>query len=153
MRTLLSALTSLLIVSGLSACQLVYKLPTRQGNVIEQKKLDQLEVGMSREQVRFLLGTPLAADPFDDQRWDYLGYYRAPRGATSERTVALFFDGNTLVRMEGTEAKVASGGPAAPSLETLIDREEKQLLEEERRKSEAERGLTRPDEAVTVPAT
>lgn len=73
-----SALATILLVS-LTGCQLVYKLPTRQGNFIEQDKLDQLEVGMTPEQVRFLLGTPIAADPYDSNRWDYLGYYRAPR--------------------------------------------------------------------------
>ena len=87
--------------AALSACSLVYKLPTRQGNVIEQKQLDKLEIGMTREQVQFLLGTPLAASPFTDDRWDYLGYYRSPRGSTARRLVTLRFDGNELVSAEG----------------------------------------------------
>lgn len=89
------------LVFGLSACNIVYKLPTRQGNVLEQSKLEQIEVGMTREQVRFLLGTPLAASPFTDERWDYLGFYRSPRGQTAQRVVSLHFDGNELVRAEG----------------------------------------------------
>jgi outer membrane protein assembly factor BamE len=55
-------LLSILVLS-LSACSIVYKLPTRQGNVIEQKQLDQLQLGMSKDQVKFLLGTPIASDP------------------------------------------------------------------------------------------
>ena len=90
-------------VIGLSACNIVYKLPTRQGNVLEQSKLEQIELGMTREQVRFLLGTPLAASPFTDHRWDYLGFYRSPRGQTAQRVVSLYFDGNALVRAEGIQ--------------------------------------------------
>ena len=91
----------LIVAVGLGGCNIVYKLPTRQGNVLEQSKLDQVEVGMTREQVQFLLGTPLAASPFTDDRWDYLGYYRSPRGSTARRLVTLHFDGNELVSAEG----------------------------------------------------
>lgn len=88
----------------LAGCNVVYKLPTRQGNVIEQDKLDRIEVGMTRSQVRFLLGTPLAASPFTDERWDYLGYYRSPRGAIAKRVVSFYFEGDELVRAEGLRA-------------------------------------------------
>ena len=81
-----SILISLLVL-GLSGCSIIYKLPTRQGNVIEQKQLDQLQVGMTREQVKFLMGTPIASDPFRGERWDYFGYYKSPRGQVSTRTV------------------------------------------------------------------
>src|SRR5690349_678602 len=50
-------LLALCLALTLPACGLVYKLPTRQGNVIEQKQIDQLKVGMSRDQVKFLMGT------------------------------------------------------------------------------------------------
>ncbi|MEC9363711.1 MAG: outer membrane protein assembly factor BamE, partial [Pseudomonadota bacterium] len=61
----------LVCACALAGCQIIYKLPTRQGNVIEQKQLDQLQTGMTREQVLFLMGTPLAASPFREDRWDY----------------------------------------------------------------------------------
>lgn len=143
MRVLLCSLM-VLTLAALGGCQLVYKLPTRQGNVIEQKKLDQLAVGMSREQVRFLLGTPLAADPFNADRWDYLGFYRAPRGTTTERLVSLYFDGNSLSRMEGIDDPASRLG-GNTTLEAVVEAEEKQLLEKERAESEAERGLQRPE--------
>jgi outer membrane protein assembly factor BamE (lipoprotein component of BamABCDE complex) len=98
-----SALAASLVIT-LAGCQLVYKLPTRQGNFIEQGKLDQLQLGMTPEQVRFLLGTPMAADPYDANRWDYLGYYRAPRGAEAKRIVSLYFREGQLARMDGIEA-------------------------------------------------
>lgn len=143
MRVLLCSLM-MASLAALGGCQLVYKLPTRQGNVIEQKKLDQLALGMTREQVRFLLGTPLAADPYNSDRWDYLGFYRAPRGTTTERVVSLYFDGNALTRMEGVSS--ATGGlSGGTTLEAVVEAQEKQLLEEERAESEANRGLQRPD--------
>ena len=101
-----SALATLCIIT-LAGCQLVYKLPTRKGNFIEQDKLNQVELGMTPEQVRFLMGTPMAADPYDPNRWDYLGYYRAPRGAEVQRIVSLHFRDGQLARMEGVEADSA----------------------------------------------
>lgn len=146
MRSLMWSALAVSVALVASGCQLVYKLPTRQGNVIEQKKLDQLEVGMTREQVRFLLGTPLAASPYDTARWDYLGYYRSPRGTEAERTVSLFFDGDTLARMEGTTPAGAERTVETPDLEAVVDAEEKALLEAEREESEADGTIRRQED-------
>lgn len=100
---------------------------------------------MTREQVRFLLGTPLAANPFDDRRWDYLGYYRSPRGAVSERTVSLFFEGERLVAMQGQEPRNREAAEREPSPESVLEREEREQLEAERQASEDQQGLGRPD--------
>ena len=101
----------------------VYKLPTRQGNVIEQRQLDQLQVGMTRSQVEFLLGTPIAASPFRADRWDYFGYYKSPRGEVSKRDVVLFFDANKLSHMEGVQVASAEQAEAKavddPDVEAL----------------------------------
>lgn len=102
-----------LLALALSGCNIVYKLPTRQGNVIEQEKLDQIEPGMTRSQVRFLLGTPLAASPFTETRWDYLGFYRDPRGGSAQRLVSMYFDGDTLVRAEGIQPADAKSATVA----------------------------------------
>lgn len=129
----------ILAAFSLSACQLIYKLPTRQGNVIEQKQLDQLKVGMTREQVKFLLGTPVAASPFESQRWDYVGYYKSPRGKVSNRVVSLYFDQNTLARMEGTEAPKQDAALDSPDVETVIEQEKKAETEKTREESEQNR--------------
>lgn len=117
-----------LLLLGLAGCSIVYKLPTRQGNVIDQQQFDRLKVGQTREQVKFLLGTPIATSPFRSDRWDYYGYYKDPRGKVSTRTVSLFFDGDTLNRMEGvalaksTAATPAvAGEPAEPSQDGKAD--------------------------------
>jgi len=99
----LSAAVALAVCLANSGCAVVYRLPTRQGNVIEQKQLDQLRTGMTQDQVHFLLGTPIAANSFQPQRWDYFGYYKPPRGSTVTRDVTLFFDGDKLARIEGAE--------------------------------------------------
>ncbi|HZP11986.1 MAG TPA: outer membrane protein assembly factor BamE [Nevskiaceae bacterium] len=121
-------LVALCLALSLPACGLVYKLPTRQGNVIEQKQLDQLKTGMTRDQVRFLMGTPLAASPFRDDRWDYVGYYKTPRGQVFTRTVSLYFDGDKLARTEGA-APPSGGDKTAPDTGSAA-KEEKKLKEE-----------------------
>ena len=78
---------------------------------------------MTREQVRFLLGTPVAASPFRDDRWDYTGYYKSPRGKVFSRTVTLFFAGNALARMEGV--KLAEGQATDPAAIDAFDTKDK----------------------------
>ena len=129
----------LAVLLPLCACELVYKLPTRQGNVIEQKELDALEIGMNRNQVKFLLGTPIAASAFRNDRWDYVGYYKNPRGKVFSRTVSLYFEGDNLVRMEGQ--KVAAQGDATPDLEAIEKEEKKAATEEERSKEKTDSGI------------
>ena len=131
MRPIFALCLALSVPLALCACELVYKLPTRQGNVIEQKQLDQLKTGMSRDQVKFLLGTPLAASPFRQDRWDYVGYYKSPRGDVHTRTVSLYFETDKLARTEGAEAPTGTDA-TAPDTGSAI-REEKKLKEEKQR--------------------
>ena len=83
-----------------------YKIDIQQGNVLSQEMVAQLKPGQTRDQVRFLLGTPLIADVFHQQRWDYV--YRFRNGATGQeqsRRLSVFFDGNGLLsRVDGDVA-------------------------------------------------
>jgi outer membrane protein assembly factor BamE len=124
---------------ALCGCELVYKLPTRQGNVLEQKELDGLELGMSREQVKFLLGTPIAASSFREDRWDYVGYYKNPRGKVFSRTVSLYFEGDNLVRMDGQKAPETEANK--PDLESVEKEEKKAATEAERAKEKTDTGI------------
>jgi outer membrane protein assembly factor BamE (lipoprotein component of BamABCDE complex) len=133
------AVFAVLLLLPLSACELVYKLPTRQGNVIEQKELDQLKLGMTRDQVRFVLGTPVATSGLRDDRWDYFGYYKPPRGKPFSRTVSLYFQGDALVRMEGEQP--VKNGSDKPDLETLENEQKKAATEEERAKEKTDSGI------------
>ena len=130
----------LLLSVSLSACSLIYRLPTRQGNVLEQKELDKLRVGMTHEQVAYLLGTPLAASPFHADRWDYVAYYKSPRGAVTNRTVTLFFEGDAVTRMEGVAA-LADPTVAKPTASEIRNQQKKDELDAERAKENTKNGV------------
>lgn len=100
-----------------TACSPVFKLSTRQGNIIDSEKLAQVETGMTREQVKYLLGTPLVADEFEPQRWDYVAYLRSGAGKEARHVVSLFFDGDTLKRIED------SNPPSTPAPDANTDPE------------------------------
>ncbi len=70
----LAALLLLAATLLTSAC--VYHMPIQQGNFLDKKQVDQLETGMTRPQVAFLLGTPMIPNGFDRDRWDYYYYAR-----------------------------------------------------------------------------
>ncbi|MCB1844068.1 MAG: outer membrane protein assembly factor BamE [Halioglobus sp.] len=89
----------LLMLTLTSAC--VYQAPLSQGNLLKTEDLEQVEVGMTRSQVRFLLGTPMVSDPFHKDRWDYVFYVTIGRQkATFKRWVTIYFDGDTVSRIE-----------------------------------------------------
>lgn len=95
-------LTSLLLTS---ACT-VHRLDIRQGNYLTAEDVGQLTEGMTREQVRFLLGTPMVANSFRRDRWDYL-YYLDSRYVEDERThIAIWFEDERIARIETYDAPV-----------------------------------------------
>ena len=67
LRVIVALCSTLLLV----ACLQPYRMEIQQGNLFDQSTLDQVKVGMTKKQVRFLLGTPLVNDPFHVNRWDY----------------------------------------------------------------------------------
>jgi outer membrane protein assembly factor BamE len=106
----------LLSVFLLSACGVPripgitpYKPEIQQGNYISQELVSQVKPGMSREQVRFLLGTPLLTDIFHADRWDYIYWRETTDGKREQRRVALFFSDGKLARMEGDVVSPAAG--------------------------------------------
>ncbi len=87
------------ILGLLSAC--VYEVDVQQGNKLEPNDIEAIEVGMTRNQVRYLLGTPVVNDLFRDDRWDYIYYFRAGRSKTPERRwLIVWFDGNLVREIE-----------------------------------------------------
>lgn len=88
-----------IVVSG---CGILYKQPIYQGNLLEQSAIEQLQAGMSKQQVIGLLGSPSIADPFHDQRWDYTSTQRTGRtGQIERKNLVLHFENDVLVRWEG----------------------------------------------------
>lgn len=88
-----------IVALTLAAC--VYRIDIQQGNVIEEDAVDQVEVGMSRSAVQFLLGTPMIADAFHRNRWDYTYYLKRGRSKDIERRwLVVHFDGDEVVRLD-----------------------------------------------------
>jgi outer membrane protein assembly factor BamE len=110
MRALLRLLLYASVASLLlAACQYipptfqVYKLDINQGNYITEDQVQKLKVGQTKQQVRLMLGTPLLADPFHADRWDYV-YEFERQGRTVERTqLTLFYVDGKLARWENSE--------------------------------------------------
>jgi outer membrane protein assembly factor BamE len=84
------------LISFSTAC--VYELDVQQGNKLEPKDVESVEVGMTRNQVRFLLGSPVVADVFHDDRWDYVYYFRAGRSKKPERRWLIVWFEENIVR-------------------------------------------------------
>jgi outer membrane protein assembly factor BamE len=80
-----------------------YRPDVQQGNVVTKEMVDQLRPGMSREQVRFLLGTPLLTSIFHQDRWDYVFRLARGSGEVQSRKLAVFFKDNRLDRFESDD--------------------------------------------------
>lgn len=84
----------------LSSSGCVYQAALSQGNLLDQEDIDTVEVGMTRSQVRFLLGTPMIDDPFHENRWDYVYFLRIGKeDATFKRWISIIFDGETVTEI------------------------------------------------------
>ncbi len=93
---------ALLIATATAGCGMLYKQPIYQGNLIEKDAIDQLQVGMDKQQVLTLLGSPSIADPFHHQRWDYTATQRTNRrGHTEVKNMTLWFENDSLVKWDG----------------------------------------------------
>ncbi len=118
MRSFLAALVvSSGLISGCSFDSVVglvdpYRIDVRQGNYVDQEMVAQLRRGMTRDQVRYVLGSPLVVDMFRTDRWDYVYRFRPGSGEAQQRVISLFFAGDVLERIEGDVA-AASGEPVA----------------------------------------
>lgn len=91
---------------GLGACGFVgfpgvYKIDIEQGNLVTQDMIEQLQPGMSRRQVRFIMGSPLVEDTFQPDRWDYPYVIRNGQDIIREAQVRIFFESDRLVNITG----------------------------------------------------
>jgi outer membrane protein assembly factor BamE len=88
----------------LSACSSwIYRIDIPQGNYLEQKQVDKLQVNMTKEQVKFILGNPVIVDTFSNDTWHYV--YRLKSGRSekldSQKKFTVFFENDKLVKAEG----------------------------------------------------
>ena len=99
MRTKIILLTLFLFSPLLSSCS-TYKMDIRQGNFVTPEMREKLKLGMTRQQVRYVLGTPLVSDAFHGNRWDYV--YRLERGGKviEQQNMTLYFEGDKLASID-----------------------------------------------------
>jgi outer membrane protein assembly factor BamE len=105
----------LLAPLALAACRMPslpgltpFKVDIQQGNYVTQDMVDKLKPGMTKSQVRFALGTPLVADPFHNDRWDYVYVFQKSGRVAEQRRIVVIFSDDKLVRIDG-DVKPAEG--------------------------------------------
>jgi outer membrane protein assembly factor BamE len=108
-----------LAATGTVSSGCVYRMNIQQGNFLEARTVDQLQVGMTRSQVRYLLGTPMVPDAFDKERWDYLYYFKKGRlRKPEERRLIVLFKEDKVDKFERSNVpnKAPQGPEEGPSV-------------------------------------
>jgi outer membrane protein assembly factor BamE len=123
-RRALTLVVATLVSIAATAC--VYRPTIQQGNLLQLDEVEQVKVGMTRSQVRYLLGTPMVSDPFQPDRWDYVYTLRIGRDEHVDRAhFVVYFEGDKVSRFEKRSQ--------AQDSETAL-----RVKEERRKKAEAE---------------
>ncbi|WP_157484954.1 outer membrane protein assembly factor BamE [Gilvimarinus polysaccharolyticus] len=115
MKIIKNPLMIVCLVSILAGCQYfqfpgVHKINIQQGHILTEEMISQLEPGLNKRQVRYILGTPLIDDIFNDDRWDYYYSLKMGSGRFFKRTLTVYFDGDLLTHFTGEnlpESKVS----------------------------------------------
>lgn len=127
-RLLLPSLLCLAVLGACSNTQGVtsmlspYRIDVRQGNLVTQDMVAKLKPGMTKDQVRFVLGTPLVSDIFHADRWDYVYRFQPGNGEAQQRRLIIYFQDEKLARVGGdvvaaTDAPAVD--PAAPTARVI----------------------------------
>ncbi len=101
----------------LTACIRPYQPDVQQGNIINNSDLMQIKYGMNKQEILFILGTPLVIDPFNQSRWDYYYSKKSYRDReTMTRLITVTFDGDNLINLQG-DADLSTIASLEPSTE------------------------------------
>jgi len=103
-------LVTVLLLSGCA----IHRPTIQQGNIMETKALAQLHLGLTKEQVQFLMGTPVIQDPFHPDRWDYVYWLKMHNHKPVEHRVTVFFENGVVSRLE--PEGITLPAPATPAL-------------------------------------
>jgi len=130
MKSLLVRALPLLAAVLLPACKSVevpkvpgvtpYRMVIQQGNFISQEMVAQLKPGMTKEQVRFVLGTPLVTDIFHADRWDYVYFREFPDGKREQRNLSVVFEKDRLARVLGDLLPAEGAAARSSGFEPLL---------------------------------
>lgn len=102
------------VTDTLAKTPLMYKPDIQQGNVLSQEDVNKLQPGMSTEQVRFIMGTPLIQDTFNQNRWDYVYSMKRGGNTAEKKRVALIFQDDQLVEIKGDYRPDSTAEPFSP---------------------------------------
>ncbi len=80
---------------------LLYKIDVQQGNVVDQEMVDKLKPGMDKNQVKFIMGTPVIVDPFHSERWEYVYSFQPGGGVREQRHITVHFVDEKLSHITG----------------------------------------------------
>jgi outer membrane protein assembly factor BamE len=136
--------TLCLVVSAVLASGCVYKMNIQQGNYLVPDSVSQLKEGMTRSQVRFLLGTPMVPVAFDDSRWDYYYYFNSRKFKEPlKRRLTVYFADEKVARFEN------QGVPTQADLDALERELRKAVAENKNKKNKGKSG----EKATAEPAS
>lgn len=90
----------------------LYRMPVQQGNLLDPSQVEQLETGMTRSQVTYVLGTPMVPPGFNNDRWDYYHYANSGRGHEQTRRLTVWFKDDKVDRIVD-DARAAQPAAAA----------------------------------------
>jgi outer membrane protein assembly factor BamE len=91
---------SFFLLCILSACNIIYRPNIQQGNVLKQSSIEQLKLGMTEEQVHYLLGSCVLQSPFQANRSDYVYFYQPGHAQSIQRHITLIFANGRLVNIK-----------------------------------------------------
>jgi len=102
--TMLFRVLTIIFVLSISACSSwVFRMDIPQGNYLEQKDIDKLQIGMTKEQVKFVLGSPVVLDSFNKDSWHYVYRFKSGKSEKfdAKKKFIVKFEDNKLVTAEG----------------------------------------------------
>ena len=114
------ACAAALMLLALAACSnlefpWVYRINIDQGNIITQDMINQLKPGMTRDQVKFVMGSPLIADSFHQDRWDYVYTLLKADGKRTRQNLTVIFTNDQLSSLSGDFLPASAETPSAPT--------------------------------------
>ena len=132
----LKILVSVLVLTSLLAYQskllTVHKIDVQQGNALDAEMVGKVEIGMTQEQVQYILGSPLITDSFHPDRWDYIYLFIPGYGEKERRQLTLIFDRGEVIEIDRHNIVESDlGGTATDDTEKKDEQDEKAEEEKE----------------------
>lgn len=109
-----------ILVLVLSACIKTHRIDIQQGNLVTDAEIAQLSPGMTKREVRYILGTPLVVDPFHQNRWDYFYSLDVKGEETIQRRFTIVFEDDLMKDIEGDVGANAAFSDDMEMRETVI---------------------------------